>query len=306
MLRILLCCCLSGSFGGITCADEPRGNPDPSQIERGEKLFAGKILPLLKSKCWACHGDDPKGELKGKLDLKTRTAMLKGGASGEPSLVPGKPDESLLIQAINWDGYEMPPKENDRLTKTEIEYFREWILADAPWPDAKRLTELQKESWEAAEGVAVVTSGGQSEEWTRRKYDPVDLWAYQPITQPAVPETSANPVDAFLDLRLKQANLNRAVNADKLTLIRRATFDLTGLPPSPDEIRHFLNDESPKAFEKVVDRLLASPHYGEHMARHWLDVVRYADTAGFSNDFERPNAWRYRDYVIRSFNRDKP
>ncbi|HSG69330.1 MAG TPA: PSD1 and planctomycete cytochrome C domain-containing protein, partial [Planctomycetaceae bacterium] len=261
---------------------------------------------LLKSKCWACHGDDPKGELKGKLDLKTRASMLKGGESGESALVPGKPDESLLFQAINWDGYEMPPKENDRLTKTEIDDFREWIRSGAPWPEEERLVKIQSELRETAAGVAVVTSGGQSEDWTQRRYDPVDLWAYQPISQPAVPELSTNPVDAFIDVRLKQANLIRAAKADKLTLIRRATFDLTGLPATPAEVRDFLKDESPNAFENVVDRLLASPHYGEQMARHWLDVVRYADTAGFSNDFERPNAWRYRDYVIRSFNRDKP
>ena len=288
------------------CAEENPQETAALTIAQGERLFAAQIQPLLKSKCWACHGEDPKGELKGELDLTSLTAMLSGGESGEPSLVPGKPNQSTLFRAIKWEDYEMPPKENDRLTSSEIKHFRDWILSGAPWPDEKRLTELQHEAWESAEGVVVATSGGQSEDWTKRKYDPADLWAYQPISRPEIPNSATNAVDAFLNVRLKKADLQRAARADRLTLIRRATFDLTGLPPTPAEIESFLKDSSPTAFEKVVDRLLASPHYGEQMARHWLDVVRYADTAGFSNDFERPNAWRFRDYIIRSFNQDKP
>lgn len=280
-------------------------------IQDAERLFAGKVLPLLKNRCFACHGESPDGDLKGDLDLTSRKAMLKGGESGDPSLIPENPDESLIYQAIRWDGYEMPPKENDRLSKTEIAYFKSWISAGAPWPEAKRLDALQKESWEAEEGVVVETSGGESPDWTNRKYAEEDLWAYQPLSDPEVPKnsfpgSSDSAIDAFINHEIATAGITPSGKADKPTLIRRATYDLTGLPPSPQEVHEFLNDHSPQAFEKLVNRLLDSNGYGEQMARHWLDVVRYADTAGFSNDFERPNAWRYRDYVIKSFNEDKP
>lgn len=275
-----------------------------------EKIFAGKVLPLLKSRCFACHGESPDGELKGGLDLTSRQAMLSGGESGESSMIPGKAEQSVLYQAIRWEGYEMPPKENDRLKEAEIAYFKQWIDAGAPWPNEKRLKELQASIWEAAEGVTVATSGGQSEDWTNRKYAAEDLWAYQPLKKPAVPSgagvSASTPIDAFVNAKLHAAEIVPATRADRLTLIRRVTYDLTGLPPTPEEVQAYLNDESPHAYENLIDRLLDSPGYGEQMARHWLDVVRYADTAGFSNDFERPNAWRYRDYVIRAFNQDKP
>jgi hypothetical protein len=293
-------------FPVAALAEPPRENLSET-LHRGESLFASQVLPLLKSKCWACHSSDSPDGAKGGLDLSGLQTALRGGESGEPVLVPGQPERSLIFQAINWDGYEMPPKENDRLTPPEIAHFREWIIAGAPWPAGRRLEQLRSEIDQNSEGIQVATSGGQSDDWTHRKYDPADLWAYQPIVHPQVPGTAtANPVDAWLDARLKEASLLRAPRADKLTLIRRATYDLTGLPPTPEEVRESLRDDSSDAFERLVDRLLASPHYGEQMARHWLDVVRYADTAGFANDFERPNAWRYRDYVIRSFNADKP
>jgi hypothetical protein len=162
-------------------------------------------------------------------------------------------------------------------------------------------------------GIVVPTSGGLSREWDDRKYESEDVWAFQPVKSYPVPNDTIapaaikNPIDSFIQSRLKRAGITSTSRpAERLTLLRRATIDLTGLPPSPDEVRAYLNDNSVDAFERVVDRLLSSPHYGEQMARHWLDVVRYADTSGFSNDFERPNAWRYRDYVIRSFNQDKP
>ncbi|MDP6448279.1 MAG: DUF1549 domain-containing protein, partial [Pirellulaceae bacterium] len=141
--------------------------------------------------------------------------------------------------------------------------------------------------------------------WTNRKYDPADLWAYQPVRRPNAPGAFGNPIDAFIEARMHEG-MSAAPVADRLTLIRRATFDLTGLPPTPGEIDAFLSDTAPGAYKRLIERLLASPHYGEQWGRYWLDVVRYADSAGFANDFERPNAWRYRDYVIRSFNDDKP
>ena len=164
-----------------------------------------------------------------------------------------------------------------------------------------------------AGGVTVATSGGQTPDWTDRRYKPEDLWAFRPVARPDVPgdlidpSRVINPIDAFVQQKLRQAGVTRlAPPADRRTLIRRATFDLTGLPPTPAEVEAFVNDDAPGAYERLIDRLLASPAYGEQQARHWLDVTRYADTGGFSNDHERPNAWRYRDYVVRSFNADKP
>ncbi len=281
------------------------GASRPAEGSDAETAFVRLVLPLLKSRCFVCHGEDPQGKLHGGLDLRSRETLRKGGESGSPAFVAGKPDESLLIEAIEWSGLEMPPKENDRLSKSEIAAFRDWIAAGAPWPDAKRIAELQADSWNDSKGVAVSTSGGQSEEWTRRKYAPESLWAFQPLRKPPIPAGNDSPIDTFLDQRMLQAGIAPAPPADKRTLLRRVTFDLTGLPPTSEELAEFLADHSPGAYERVVDRLLDSPHYGEQMARHWLDVVRYADTAGFSNDFERPNAWRYRDYIIKSFNDDK-
>lgn len=156
-----------------------------------------------------------------------------------------------------------------------------------------------------ADGETVRTSGGQTEDWTNRKYQPANLWAYRPIRQPVPPDDSQHPVDAFLRAK-RPHGLAPAPAAERLTLIRRLTFDLTGLPPTPQAIDRFHNDKRPDAYRRLINRLLESSRYGEQWGRHWLDVVRYADTGGFANDFLRPNAWRYRDYVIRSFNSDKP
>ena len=158
---------------------------------------------------------------------------------------------------------------------------------------------------DSVDGETVRTSGGQTEDWTNRRYQPANLWAYRPIRQPVPPDDSQHPVDAFLQAR-RPDGLASAPAAERLTLIRRLTFDLTGLPPTPQAIDRFQNDKRPDAYRRLINRLLKSPRYGEQWGRHWLDVVRYADTGGFANDFLRPNAWRYRDYVIRSFNSDKP
>eukprot|EP00913_Durusdinium_trenchii_P023433 g22011.t1 len=260
-------------------------------------LFAGDVLPVLRKRCFGCHGDGK--ELESGLDLRTRAGMLKGGENGT-ALVPGRPDKSPLYQSVLRTGdLQMPPKERNRLTKPEIAALRRWVAAGAPWGKTTRSVSTTK--------IRVATSGGLSDAWTNRRYDPADLWAYRPIQSPSVPgPADAHPIDSFIRARLKRNGLQPAPLADKRTLLRRVTLDLTGLPPTPDEMKAFLADDSKDAYRKVVDRLLNSPRYGEQQARHWLDVVRYADTAGFSNDFERPNAWRYRDYVIRSFNADKP
>ncbi|GIW82090.1 MAG: hypothetical protein KatS3mg105_3897 [Gemmatales bacterium] len=245
------------------------------------QLFLNEVQPMLKSKCFGCHGEGER--LRGGLDLRSRAAMLKGGDSG-PALVPGSAEKSLLYQAVLRTGdVVMPPKESARLSENEVRALKRWIDEGAVWPAAQFAGNKQ--------------------------YDPKDVWAYQPITRPRVPSIAGEvktPIDAFILRKLKQHDLEPAVRADRVTLIRRAYFDLIGLPPTPQEIEAFVADDSPLAFDKVIDRLLASPHYGERMAQHWLDVVRYADTSGFANDFERPHAWRYRDYVIKSFNDDKP
>ena len=235
-------------------------------------LLANDIDSLLKDSCLGCHGAT---QTLGKLDLRTREAMIKGGSRG-PAIVPGDPDRSLLVAVLEGkNGLQMPPGGPEKkLSPEAIATVREWVRSGAT---------------------------AQSGE-TKWKYKPEDLWAFQPLRKPAAAAT----IDSFILQKLSGRGLKPAPPADKRTLIRRVTYDLTGLPPTAEETEAFLRDGSPDAYAKVVDRLLASPRYGERWGRHWLDVVRYADTDGYSNDFERPNAWRYRDYVIRSFNQDKP
>jgi mono/diheme cytochrome c family protein len=241
--------------------------------EPGEELFRAKVLPVIERDCQGCHG---AAMTLSNLDLRSREAMLKGGARG-PAVVAGKADASLLIAAIEGrDKMQMPPGGAEkRLAPEVIAAFREWVDAGAPWP------EKAAGAWEFREE---------------------DLWAFRPVR----PYDATKRVDDFVNAKLRERGIEAAGRADRRTLIRRVTVDLTGLPPTPEEVAAFVNDRSPDAWEKVVERLLASPRYGERWGRHWLDVVRYADSGGYSNDFERPNAWRYRDYVIRSFNRDKP
>ncbi len=196
-------------------------------------------------------------------------------------------------------------------------YVRDWIAGGAPWPEPERLQEILQatdEAWNATEGVQVLTSGGLSPDWTHRRYAPEHLWAYQPIQrlsserQQANGSAERNPIDLLLEEKFQKLGIAAAPPASRREWIRRATFDLTGLPPTPEETQEFLRDpaDDAEACAKVVERLLASPHYGEKWGRHWLDVVRYADSSGFANDYERGNAWRYRDYVVRAFNDDKP
>jgi mono/diheme cytochrome c family protein len=293
---------------------QPAGAVPATDPDYAGVLFAGRIWPLMADKCLACHGND-EDKLKGGLDLRTFASAREGGDSGEPSIVPGKPAESPFYLAAtrthdDWEA--MPPKENDRLSPDQIGWIKEWIEAGAPWPEPARREELAKraEVWSTADGVLVKTSPAESAEWQNRRYDPAALWAFQPVKKPAVPAGQAsNPIDAFINARLTAVQLSPAPAADPRTFIRRATFDLTGLPPTPEEVAAFMRASisNPQlAIANLIDRLLASPHYGERQAQHWLDATRYADTSGFSNDFERPGAWRYRDYVVRAFNSDKP
>jgi hypothetical protein len=248
--------------------------------------FYAHVRPILKAYCLECHGEATKP--KGGLDLRLGRLIRAGGDSG-PAVTAGQPDESLMLQRVR--AGEMPPGKT-KLSAADIEVIRRWIAAGAtvetPEPDT-------------------LAAGFQITDDDRR------FWAFQPIRRPPVPEVRGplsavrNPIDAFLLARLEAQGLNFAPVADRITLIRRVTIDLTGLPPTPEEVEAALSDKSPDAYEELIDRLLASPRYGERWGRHWLDVAGYADSEGGSPaDPVRPNAWKYRDYVVRAFNADKP
>ena len=285
---------------------------EPESIDESETLFVRRIEPLLREKCLGCHGADEE-EIEGGLDLRESSSVLSGGESGEPSIVAGDPTQSplyLVMTRESDDWSAMPPKEAEAINAEQLRWVHRWIETGAKWPRKSRRKEIAEayaKRWSAEDGVSVKTSGGLDETWTNRRYDPESLWGYQPVTEPAIPQSAGNPIDYLIESAMP-AELRPAAAADRRTLIRRATFDLTGLPPTPEEIESFLSDRQSddQAFSLVIDRLLDSPHYGERMAQHWLDVVRYADSSGLANDYHRGGAWRYRDYVVRSFNQDKP
>ena len=261
--------CLSILFPFIAAADE--------KYSDAEKLFALEVKPLLKQKCFACHGGD---KLKAGLDMTSREELLYGSFDHQDVLVPGDAENSLMYIASTWSDsdYEMPPKEADRLTEEQTWLIRDWINAGAPWPtEEDELAIIDK----YAEGVVVRTSGGLDSDWDNRRYEEADLWAYQPVSDPKPPEGVAafHPVDAFIQARLDEIGLESAGFADRRTLIRRATYDLIGLPPTEAEVESFLQDTrlNEMAFGTVIERLLADPRYGERCGQHWLDVVRYAD-----------------------------
>lgn len=278
---------------------------------KGEKLFALQLKSLFAEKCMACHGTDPD-KIEGHFDMRSREAMLKGGEGyGADVLIPGKGLNSFLYVATtrSEEGYEMPPKEAEKLSEQQTWWIRDWINEGAPWPDDARVAEIQNKY---AEGVIVETSGGLGDDWTNRRYQKEHLWAYQPLNV-VTPPLSVHPVDWFIDRKLRQIEITAAPEATPLELARRLSFGLTGLPPATDgshsraaEFARQFTDNPDAAVKAYVDELMSSPHYGEHFGRQWLDVARYADTAGFANDYARPNAWRYRDYVVRAFNDDKP
>jgi hypothetical protein len=262
----------------VLMADDPENTSD---IE----FFEARIRPVLVSSCYECHAADSK-IVRGGLQLDSRDASLKGGDSG-PAIVPGKPEDSLLIQAIKHESVAMPPE--SRLPDQVIADFEEWIRRGAPDPREEVKTgKLKPVDWEAAK----------------------QHWAFQPISDPTPPTTDSHwpksPIDQFVLHRLHSEGMHPTEVADKRTLIRRATFDLTGLPPTVEEINAFLADTAPDSFPRVVDRLLASPAYGERWGRHWLDLVRYATSNGADENHKLPEAWRYRDWVVRMINQDLP
>ncbi|HEX3726503.1 MAG TPA: PSD1 and planctomycete cytochrome C domain-containing protein [Pirellulales bacterium] len=254
------------------------------------EFFESKVKPLLAMHCLKCHGGD--GKVKGGLYLTSREGILKGGDSG-PAISLATPRESLLLEAVNYTGVEMPP--SGKLPEEQIAVLTKWVDLGLPWGTQRELAER--------------TAGGHGP-------PPVDensraFWSFQPVAAPNPPTTGESgwvrtPIDAFVLARLQQDGLAPSPPAEKSVLLRRAYYDLIGLPPSPEEAEAFLADNSPEAFERVVDALLESPHYGERWGRHWLDLVRYAETNSYERDGPKPFVWRYRDYVIRSFNDDKP
>jgi cytochrome c553 len=256
-------------------------NFNSANAEEGaaERLFEDRIAPLLTARCVRCHqGDETQGDVR----LTQADQVIDGQGDGW-LVVPGKPAESYLLDVISGAEPSMP-KSGEPLTAAEVEAVRNWIAAGAPWPKDRTLRD-----------------------------DPLDWWSLRPLTRPELPELSAsdeawarNPIDRFIIAKLREKTLAPSPEADRRTLIRRLSFDLVGLPPTPERIEEFVNDSDPAAYERLVDELLASPHHGERWARHWLDVVHYGDTHGFDKDKVRPHAWPYRDYVIRSLNEDKP
>ncbi len=245
-----------------------------------ERTFREQVAPIFEMRCVHCHGAELP---KGGLSLATREGLIRGGKNG-PAVLPGQPGESLLLDAVSGDAPAMPQKDKP-LSKQQLESLRRWIEQGAMWPEGLVLRD--------------------------RRFDGQGWWAFQPLNRPSVPTVRERawvrtPVDAFILARLEAQGLHHSLEADRRTLIRRLTFDLHGLPPTPDEVDRFLGDDAPDAYERLVDRLIASPRYGERWGRHWLDVVHYGDTHGYDKDKRRDNAWPYRDYVIRSLNEDIP
>jgi hypothetical protein len=276
------------ALGPLT-AVVPASEPSPAAIEQFEK----QVRPLLAAKCWKCHGDQKQ---QASLRLDSAAAVAAGGDSG-PAIVPGDPEHSPMIQAIRYaEDPKMPP--DGKLSDGEIALLTAWVKTGAPWP--RYADDVQPADRVPATLPDPPPAGER---------DP--LWALRPVADPEPPPIQASPLPKnilgrFVQARLEQLGLTSAPAADKRTLVRRAYFDLLGLPPSPEEVTQFVNDTTEDAFAHLVDKLLASPHYGERWGRHWLDVARYADSGGYETDMYFRNAWRYRDYVVKSFNDDKP
>ena len=246
--------------------------------------FEQHIRPLLAAKCVKCHG---AAKQKAGLRLDSRAAMLQGGDLGA-AVLPGQVDESLLIEAIRYRDLEMPP--DAPLPEADVKRLEAWVAAGAIWPEHSEAIREQKSG---------ITEADKA--W----------WAFQPLSRPDVPVTasdtwSANPIDRFVRRRQMERDIAPAPQAGKAILVRRLYYDLLGMPPTPDQIARFVQDESPDAWEALVDRLLDDPRYGEHWARFWLDLVRYAESDGWNQDKYRTQIWRYRDYIVNAFNSDKP
>jgi len=283
LVAFLPACILVGP--SVALDAEPKFTPE--QLAFYEK----DVKPILKANCLKCHGNDPK-KIRGGLDLSHRAALVKGGDTG-PGFDAKSVDESQIIKAVRYKneeaGYNMPPA--GKLPAAQIATLEKWVKLGAPYTGG--------------------ASGDATQEEVKPKGADKKYWAFQPVERPAVPSVRdagwvKTPIDAFILAKIEEKQLKPVGPVSKAALIRRVTYDLTGLPPTPEQVTAFVSDTSPKAYENLVDGLLASKHYGEKWGRHWLDVVRYAETNGYERDGPKPHVWRYRDYVIRSFNDDKP
>lgn len=263
----------------------------PRSVQANEPLefFEKKVRPILAQHCYSCHSVQAE-KLQAGLLVDSRASLVAGGDSGA-SIVPGKADESLLIEAVRYESYEMPP--SGKLPESDIRALEQWVNMGAPWPEEDAPTAS------AAQPLFDLQ--------TRKSQH----WCWQPVRKPSVPQVEQqdwprNEIDQFILSRLETEALTPAGDAKRSALLRRLYFDLIGLPPTPEQAKKFLNDRSPQAVEKLVDELLASPHFGERWGRHWLDLVRYAESRGHEFDHDAPNAYQYRDYVIRALNADVP
>ncbi len=274
-------------IGGLATMALPLGQAERTGFSpEGIQFFESKIRPLLVNNCHECHGNEKH---KGNLQLNSRKTILRGGDSGA-AIVPGDPAKSLLIEAVKYTNsdLEMPPKK--KLGKQAVADLEQWIRLGAPWPS------------ETAQVTAKREHGFSITDEDR------DYWAFRPVKHPRLAKRNGNqaPIDQLIQAQLDARGIAANPIADKATLIRRAYFDLIGLPPTYGEMQAFVNDDSPDAWPRLVEHLLGLPQYGERWGRHWLDVVRFAQTNGYERDDEKPLVWKYRDYVIRSFNEDKP
>src|SRR5579872_438879 len=279
-LKLLLLFSVLATVFSLTAETVNEGTPE---------FFENKIRPILANNCFGCHTNSQLGGLR----LDTLDGMKKGGKRG-PAIVPGDPDSSLLIKAVRQTDAALKMPYGSKLTASEIADLEAWVKAGAIWP---------------ASTVSAVTSSKDG------KYvispERRNFWSFLPLKNPAVPAVKdtkwpKTDIDRFVLARMEQEGIKPVAPATKHDLIRRASLDLTGLLPTTEEEAAFENDNSPSAFAKVVDRLLASPHYGERWGRLWLDVARYGDSTGYEFDLDKAEAWRYRDYVIKAFNEDKP
>jgi len=301
-------CVAAGPFSSLAVPGygSPQGG---SAVGETTTFFEQRIRPVLVEECASCHGARAR-PLQGALRLDSRAGLMKGGLHG-PAIVPGQPEKSLLIAALRHQGRQMPP--GKQLPERTVADFEKWIAQGAPWPAGQSAVGSRQ---------SVVGSGGgtgagvrNSQLTTHNSQLTSTHWAFKPIRRPALPVVknrawATSPIDRFILAKLEAKGLTPSDPADRRTLIRRATYDLIGLPPTYEEVKAFEEDRSPDAFAKAVDRLLASPHYGERWGRHWLDVARYADTKDlvllFGDARVRPYAYTYRDYVIRALNEDTP
>jgi hypothetical protein len=264
--------------------DKPVDPDHAAKMARGTELFKSSVRGVIAAKCLKCHSGE---KVEGEFDLGTRESLLKGGPGG-PAVVPGDHKKSLLYQLVAHQKQPHMPHERAKLPDAEIARIAEWIDLGAPYDKPF----LAKEDASA---------------WVRKVVAPDAKahWAFKPLARLTVP-SGVHPVDHFLGAKLAAAGLKPNPPAEKRVLLRRAYLDLIGLPPTPEQVDAFLKDDSPQAFEKVVDELLASPRHGERWARHWLDLVRFAESHGFEHDYDRPSAYHYRDFVIRALNADLP